>query len=253
MKQVSFILFLILASLVSAGAQVDKDKQDNKAQMEAMQQAMAAIMGNQNCEIAADYPFDHDFDMTISQYDKKGKMDSRMTMRCFLNDAATVLGYEILNSTEKKVPPAKMILEAKSNKMVTLVDQDGQKMAICMDLNNPMFSQGRGVDDPMGEMTRTGRTKTILDQLCEEWQMDDEQATTSFWIAKKSSLPMARFYATMESMQSSPFGNRKMPTNGMMMLMESVAKKSNDKTVMEVTALHPQRKSKISTSGYQKL
>ena len=34
MKQVSFILFLILASLVSAGAQVDKDKQDNKAQME---------------------------------------------------------------------------------------------------------------------------------------------------------------------------------------------------------------------------
>ena len=253
MKQVSLFFLLMLISLMTAMGQKDKAQSDDKAQMEAMKQMMAAMLGSQNCEIAADYPFDHDFDMTISQYDKKGKMDSQMSMRCFLNDAGTVLGYEILKSSEKKVPPAKMILEAKNKKMVTLVDQDGQKMAICMDLNNPMFNQGRGVDDPMGELTKTGRTKTILDHRCEDWQMDDDQSTTSFWIAEKSSLPMARFYSTMETMQSSPFGQHKMPSKGMMMQMESVSKKNGDRTTMEVTALHPQRKSRISTSGYQKM
>ncbi len=245
------ILFALLTTVsMTALAQNDKSAE---AEKQAMQQMMAAMMGGQDCEIAGSYTFDHDFDMVMVHSDKRGKEDTRMTARCFLSDNGTLFGYELLSSSEKKTPSAKMIMQMETKKMVTLIDQEGQKMALCMNMDSPMFQgDSREVDDPVQEMKRTGKKKTILGYVCEEWQSIDEEATSSFWISEKTTLPMGKYYKAMSTMKSTPFGGgRQLPSNGMMMMMESVSKKG-ERTVMEVTAIHPQRNSRISTAGYQK-
>ncbi|MCF8237389.1 MAG: DUF4412 domain-containing protein [Saprospiraceae bacterium] len=250
MKLRTLLLFLLTILSLSTYAQNDKSAD---AEKQAMQQMMAAMMGGQNCEIAGSYTFDHDFDMAMHHYDKKGKEDTQMTARCFLSDDGSLFGYELLSSSEKKTPAAKMIMQMDTRKMVTLIDQEGQKMALCMNMDSPLFqASDRQVDDPVQKMKRTGKKKTILGYVCDEWQNIDEDATSSFWISEKTTLPMGKYYKAMSTMKSSPFGGgQELPSNGMMMLMESVSKKG-EKTVMEVTAIHPQRNSKMSTAGYQK-
>lgn len=251
MKLRTVFIFFSLLIVVTAFGQKDKSDKGN-AEQQAMQQAMAAMMGGQNCEISATYGFDHDFEMNMSHFDKKGKEDSKMKMRCFLTEDGTRFGYQLLDSSEKKAPGAKMVMDMTTKKMITLIDQQGQKMAMCMDMNSPLFQADRQVDDPVQKMKKTGRTKTILGYACEEYQSITEEATTSFWVSKKTSIPMGKYYKAMSSMKTTPFGGGEgLPTNGMMMLMESVTKKG-EKTTLEVTAIHPNQRTTISTAGYQK-
>lgn len=251
MKRAS--IFLLFFLLVAATTFAQKDKSDKgTADQQAMQQAMAAMMGGQNCDIAASYAFDHDFDMNMTMVDKKGKEASRMTMRCYLSNDGKRFGYLLLSSSEKKTPSAKMVMDMTTKKMITLIDQEGRKMAMCMDLNSPLFQSDRQVDDPVQKMKKTGRTKTIQGYLCEEYQSVTEEATSSYWVSKKTSIPMGKYYKAMSSMKTTPFGGgQDLPTDGMMMQMESVSK-NGEKTKLEVTAIHPNHTSSISTAGYQK-
>ncbi len=251
MKRIPLFFLFSLFLAVSTFAQKDKSDKGT-AEQQAMQQAMAAMMGGQNCDISPTYGFDHDFDMNMTHFDKKGKEDSKMNMRCFLTEDGKRFGYQLLNSSEKKAPSAKMVMDMTTMKMVTLIDQEGQKMAMCMDLNSPLFQSDRQVDDPVQTMKKTGRTKTILGYACEEYQSITEDATSSFWISKKTAIPMGKYYKAMSSMKTTPFGGGEgLPTHGMMMQMESVTKKG-EKTVLDVSAIHPNHNSTISTAGYQK-
>lgn len=257
-------LLLVLASflVLPLFAQKEKPAKDAQAQQQAMQQAMAAMMGNTDCKIDDNYQFDHQFTSEIRTFDLKGKAENTFKIRNLLKNQSKISGTEILESNIKDMPQSSVIMNLETKQMITLVDQGGMKMAMCMAMDNPLIQSYMGDQkkeetsgkDDLGKMTKTGKTKTILGYQCEEWKSQDEEMIYRFWISDKSDIPMEEFYKNLgEQGTASPMAiGAKFPGKGMLMAMEGQSLKNQERIEMEVVDLKPKTKKTLSTVGYNK-
>jgi hypothetical protein len=257
-------LLLILASVLVLPlfAQKEKPAKDAQAQQQAMQQAMAAMMGNKDCKIDDNYQFDHQFTSELRTFNNKGKLENTFKIRNLLKNQSNISGTEILESNIQEMPQSTVIMNLETKKMITLVDQGGMKMAMCMDMDNPLIKsymgeaekEGTESRDKLGKMTKTGKTKTILGYQCEEWIAKDEEMSYKFWISDKSDIPMQEFYKNLgEQGAASPMAiGAKFPGKGMLMSLEGQSLKNQERIEMEVVEIKPKTKKTLSTVGYNK-
>jgi hypothetical protein len=251
------VTLLLVAATLSAFAQKDRKTRDEESQQKAMQQAMAAMVGNKDCQIADTYAFDHRFSMTMRTWDKKTKEETWIKMRNYVSDKNDIMGIETVESSIRDMPSGTIIFQTEKNQIVTLIDQEGTKMAMCMSMDNPLFGGGKDQSETKKEpldLKKTGKTKTILGYTCDEWIGEDTDMKFVFWITEKVEIPMYRYLTALGKQKTSPmaFGSN-LPEKGMMLMMEGQSKKEGgDKMQMEVTELKPRTKSSISTVGFQR-
>lgn len=255
MKSLLSILTVLLT--VSLFAQQERPARDTDAQQRAMQQAMATMFGGKDCNIEDNYSFSHEFVTEIASWTKKGKEEMRMKTRNMMDSNGEVLGIEVLEMSSKDMPQSTMILQPGKNQMVSLINQAGNKMAICMSLDNPMLQQ-MGQDytkdeSKMSEWRKTGNTRSILGYMCDEWASDDKDSAYSFWIAQKVDLPIDRFYKAMRQQSSSPLSiGGILVDKGMMLAMETRSKKNQERMTLEVLELKSNSQSTVTTTGYNR-
>lgn len=258
-------LFLFLASFLMFPlfAQKEKPAKDAQAQQQAMQQAMAAMMmGNKDCKIDDNYQFDHQFTSELRTFNSKGELENTFKIRNLLKNQSNIFGTEILESNIKEMPQSTVIMNLETKKMISLVDQGGMKMAMCMGMDSPLIKSYMGdaekesteSKDKLGTMTKTGKTKTILGYHCEEWIAKDDEMSYKFWISDKSDIPMQEFYKNLgEQVAASPMAiGAKFPGKGMLMALEGQSLKNQERIEMEVIDLKPKSIKTLSTIGYNK-
>jgi hypothetical protein len=254
MKYVLPLLLLVFA--LPLLAQKDRKSRDEQSQQQALQQAMAAMFANKDCKMADSYAFDHQFTSIYRSWDAKGKEDNWIKSRNLLSDKTGVLGITILESSMADMPSSTMVIDADNQVMVTLMEQQGMKMALCMPMDGLMddpSSDRAGDKEEMSELKKSGKTKVFLGHTCEEWVSEDKNMTYSMWITEKSELPMSRYYEALNKQGNNQLGIgvKKMP-QGMLLFMEGTSRKSKEKVQMEVLEIQPRRGSTLSTEGYQR-
>ncbi len=240
---------------------------NDSTQNDSLQQAMpdlSGLFGGSNVKLPDSYDFTSDMLLEVAFYDKngKGKEDETSTFRYLFPEDADYLGMkvEMLNPDDNTVENTTMIIS--ENQMITLGEREGSKMAIVM----PMGGQGAATtgsqDTEISEgeeinFSKTGRTKDILGYSCDEYEGEDSEMTFKFWLAtdldnlgEQMLSTFSNFSTQMRSKDQMKFN--KMPLGeGMILEAETYYKESGEKSIMTTKEINLDRKTSISTSGYQ--
>ncbi len=202
------------------------------------------------------YNFDSEVVMEMKEY-MGTTQKSNSDMKFYASKKHSHLGYVMQITTHGQTMAAQIIMDAKDNTLTTLISQGGMKMGMQYDLSKmeaqtvggkPIAaSDGPGSD---AEMKKTGKTKTILGHKCYEYEVTNDKSYTSTWVAED--LKMASFFDAFSKMQGmgQKFGGD-MPSGFPLEINSWPNGKGTDqKYVVEVTAINKNKSSSISTEGY---
>ncbi len=228
----------------------DADDDGEMTEEESVEYMMSAFGGGGNVEIPGEYSFDHNVDMVMIQYNKRGKEESRQNMRMHFSDKKAVIGVE----AKVEGAGATSIIDMEAMQMVVLTDMGTTKMAMVVDMNSAMFETEEddmeNYENPA--FKKTGRTKKILGYHCEEYVVEEDGERTEFWITRDEFLDIYRAFAALEAANNKGSKTDPMSTHPGGMTMEMTSTDSNgEKMVMEVTAVNRGKGKVIKTAGYQ--
>ncbi len=146
---------------------------------------------NANVETADNYDFSGYALMEMKSTDEKGKSTDPMDIRSFFSDNASILAMEMLGNENKGKEDGKMIMiyDFDRNASVILMENDGEKSRMAYGFDFEKMSEGIKTEEtedmeenPDFKIEKTGNTKTINGYTCEEYRMDNEDATVHYWI-----------------------------------------------------------------------
>lgn len=246
MRHILLLPLLLMLQTLSA--------QDDRQQ--AMQQAMMNAFGKGRCEVADSYPYDHSFTALTKSITRNGKKEQWIRWEYLVRDDGKMVATRILESNEKDMPAMTSIMDLEHERMISLMDNGDMKMALCMNMAKLMDKAEESIKDQTDlKFSKTGRTKVILGYTCEEWTSEDAENVNSYWIADKADLPIWKHMAATSRQKNSPLAasGHSMPTQGMMLLMESRSKRKGDVFSMEITGISLRKGGSVSTAGYQRM
>tara|TARA_R110000850_G_scaffold103201_2_gene213074 strand:- start:631 stop:1341 length:711 start_codon:yes stop_codon:yes gene_type:complete len=198
------------------------------------------------------YNFDSEVVMEMKEY-MGTTQKSNSDMKFYASKKHSHLGYVMQITTHGQTMAAQIIMDAKDNTLTTLISQGGMKMGMQYDLGKMDVKTAGGSKDDggaKGEMKKTGKTKTILGHKCYEYEVTNDKSYTSTWVAED--LKMASFFEAFSKMQGmgQKFGGD-MPSGFPLEINSWPNGKGTDqKYVVEVTAINKNKSSSISTEGY---
>jgi hypothetical protein len=214
--------------------------------------------GNKS-NVLNEYQFSQDVLMEMESFDKKGKSNGINNMRMLFNDNGEYFGGEmIVNDKGTSSSMGINIFDWKNNQMISLINNGGMKIGMVIDMKSVANSVSEtDTEDTTSQETtfkKTGKTKTILGYLCEEYLAENEETLTEIWIAKDVKINMGNAFQYITENQKSKKNKMNYPENapeGFMMETISVNKKNNEKTRMTVVELNENKNTTVSTSGYK--
>lgn len=234
------------------------------------QRAMMNAMGlSEAANVKPDYEFDGFIDMEIIE-SIDGEEKEKTVYTTYIDSES--LDYGMVFREHGEEGTSTIIFDTENSLMVTLVEEDGEKSGFALSYtpeqaeaiadefegDDSDIEEDEGVseeeeaeeadfDDPY-KAYKTGKTKKILGYKCDEYVMDDENATITMWTTDELKKETKNAY-----MQNSSFAGMFMHayyTNGTVMEYITEYKNDNRKTVMQVTGIDMKKRSTISTRGY---
>jgi len=213
--------------------------------------ASVGVFSTSQADLKTSYDFDHQVDMQIESFDKKGKSEGVQTMQMYFSDSETHVGVKAIMEGMNSVS----IIDMAKHQMIMLMDMGGSKMAMAIDFDPSKFAEEVETTDDATDMSfrKTGRTKTILGYSCDEYIMEDESSTLEFWVTREEQLDLFKAFGAMGASGKGAGGFSGVTEYPMGMTMEftSTEKKSGEKTLMQVTKIQRNINYSISTAGYQ--
>ncbi len=206
-------------------------------------------------EIRAIYNFQQNTLMEMRSYDKKGelKKDGIQKMR-FHFSTDPYNGIEPIDQEKGKA--AFSIFENDKNQIVSLMNNDGNKMAVVTKMNVKISSTSekdnkKNDTNEQPTITKTGRTKTICNYLCEEWtSVSKEGDKSEMWISKDVPLSMNGSFA-MFSAQNRNMNMGDMSNYPQGYMMEITNYDNNgEKFTMTCLEVNLQASKLVETAGY---
>src|SRR5690606_22689628 len=97
------------------------------------QSTMGMFAGN--AVVEDNYEFDHNMLLNIDTYDKKGKQQDPLDMRMYFSDEQPNFGMQM----DMEGPKTFIIYDMKTYQMVTLIENDGQKIGTAMKFDPAKF------------------------------------------------------------------------------------------------------------------
>ncbi|HBS87173.1 MAG: hypothetical protein A2W91_03060 [Bacteroidetes bacterium GWF2_38_335] len=205
------------------------------------------------------YSFVGFFSMKIENWDEDGKSDGPINYNTYYSTDNKFYAFEFANP-DKKNEKSLYIMDYVNNSMIMAGADEENKSGMVMTMAAVSYSdtvqsettEESGTVTPVEtdnyQMKKTGKTKTILGYLCEEYEQNDGETLTNLWITKDLKMDAARMYGGMAGLNylgGYGYGS------GFMMEMTSVHLKSNEKTYYIVTAIDPAKKTDFSLKDYQ--
>jgi hypothetical protein len=236
----------------SASEQAPEETSDQEKSNASSTESQAAygMFGASSTELKSNYDFDHQVDMRIESFDKKGKSEGVQTMQMFFSDSETHVGVKAIMEGMNSVS----IIDMTKYQMIMLMDMGGSKMAMAIDFDPSKFATEVETTDEATDVNfrKTGRTKTILGYSCDEYIMEDESSTVEFWVTREEQLDLFKAFGAMGASGKGAGGFSSVTEYPMGMTMEftSTEKKNGEKATMQVTKIQRNIDYSISTAGY---
>lgn len=241
MKKTGLLLIVLLTTLSVFG-------QNNGQNVQDMFKAMTS---GKKTELKPEYIFagSATFEMT-SNY--KGKPYKGLQKWLIPNENDMTFGTEYTMEDNKgRKNMTRGIIDYKNKSMIMLMDENKMAMSIPFDIQKTIEST---VNDPNLKNTppkKTGKTKTILGYVCDEWVTESEEYQSNVWISREMPIKASNFY---ELMQQQTYKNNKilMPSgmSGMPLEIDGLNKKSKETYQMICVDIN-KSKVVISTAGYK--
>jgi hypothetical protein len=206
--------------------------------------------GNKN-DIEPIYKFTDNVLVEIQSYKKSGeKNGDPVNTRYLFSKDKNYFGSEILFDDKKgNTAHSKNIYEFDKNKVITLTDNNGNKIAMVIKFNLSAEAENY-VDSNKVTIVKTGRTKTILTYLCEEYILtDDEGNKTEMWVSPKVPFNMGKIAAINKAGKNNALSNY--PISGFTLEMTIYNKKGVKTTTWIVKEINLNQQTSISTDGYK--
>ncbi|MBN2683442.1 MAG: DUF4412 domain-containing protein [Bacteroidales bacterium] len=201
------------------------------------------------------YSFDGSFTMLMQSWDKKGKEEDPIEYVSYFSNDASNVAFEFIPADKKKNNNEKsLFIYDYKNKSMIIAGNDGESksglvMAIPEVDESELENEENETDNEDFKFTKTGKTKTILGYLCEEYYYKDNEEEVSMWITDKLPLDRKKLYGNLEGF-SMASANTLSP-NGFLMEMDSKNIDSQERSHMIVTSINPEKKTDISIKDYQ--
>lgn len=163
----------------------------------------------------ASYDFKGFAEMEMTGTDEKGKAIEPALMKIFLNEGSEYSGMEFSAAGRgRKANSEKtlMIFDLKNNASIILMDtEDGKaSMAYGLDyqeiaeMGEKEYEQSEAYTDNLN-FNKTGNTKSVLGYRCEEYVMEIDDGTASYWVTQEPVAGVGSFWG-----KNSPFLTKKM-------------------------------------------
>jgi len=229
-----------------------------------LERRMMQAMGLNNVKYEPHYSFTSSMVMDIESIDSLKKSDKMQYTTYFdPNSKSYAMVFDAVDQQTGQKQKGTMIFDMKNFSMLILNEENGERSGVAISFANDSLpehketfvqeSEEEVVQDeiyvnPM--YTKTGKSKTIAGQLCEEYLYENTEGRVSFWASKKSPIDLSRAYGQMYGLQGLAaagmgFGN------GMIMEMVSEDFSSGAKTIMNVREILSNTNKSLDVSGYQ--
>ena len=267
-----FLIFLFLIPISSNSLQaqllkklkkqvqeVTEDVIEEKTQQES-EKTLDSMMSVSSGSITVQdsYSFDTkvSYLMTIEEKDKTSEVNYEMWFPSKGNYMAT----KVISSNDprnKDMPTSVLsILDDNNQAMIILMQEQKMVQMISMEKMKDVAEKENQVEKTETEfesIRTTGRTKTILGYLCEEFESQNDTNKFSFWVTKELSLFQKNMFFNMsKSLGGKTFDAIPEDAQGLMMEMifeDSSSKQKGQMKVMEIESID----TKIIMADYQVL
>lgn len=234
------------------------DQSQNSAKSSDAQSTMSMFGGKANVEDS--YNFDHNILLDVDTYDKKGKKQDPMEMKMYFSDDQPNFGMEVEMEGSKNF----MIFDMKTYQIVSLIENDGQKMGVAMKLNPEKFEErlDKSSKDDQEKIDykfiKTGKSKVISGYNCDEYEMEstekDPEWDQSFWVTDEVDANWLENMTKMAASNKQLSKKMEIPEGypeGTIIQIISQSTKNQEKSIMTVKEYNKNQKKSFSTSGYQ--
>lgn len=216
------------------------DQEDEKAY-----QNMMGGSSSKKEKIQAEYIFQSNVVMQIEAVDKAGKSEGKSEMVLHINKDGNYSGSEMKS---KDSQGGISIFDWTNRIMISLMNQEGKKIGMAMDLKDNSKESKSKADVPM-KFTKTGKTKSITGYLCEEYIAENEETNIDMWLTQALDFNLSK---SMEyfSQQNNSSNYAKDAPKGFMMETTTTDKKKGNKSIMVVTQVNKFANKTFKTSEY---
>lgn len=221
---------------------------------------------NLNAPTEDSYHFSGYTDMEISGTDEKGKDIENTVFRTYLSAEEHYWGIKMDNK-ESEMENAVMIFDGKNNSTVILMENeekekiymsygaDWNKMIESADVKEGDAPDVEGIEEAY-KIEKTGNSKTVLGVTCEEYRMENEEATINYWVSKTPVEGYASFWSKNNFMFSGKMAQKHgnlyqdLP-EGDVMEIHHVSKEDKGETWMKIVEINPRQSTDFILSEYK--
>ncbi len=196
-------------------------------------------------KVKPEYIFQSNVVMQVEIVDKTGKSTGKNEMIMHISKESNYSGTEMKSKdTQGNIS----IFDWTSNIMISLMNQEGNKIGMVMDLDANNKSAETKQDAPM-KFTKTGKTKSILGYMCDEYIAENDDSSIDMWVTQSLDFNVSK---NMEyfSKQSNTSNYTKDAPQGFMMEATTTEKKKGGKSIMQVTQVNKFANTTFKTSDY---
>lgn len=211
---------------------------------------MDALGLSGNVDYEPSYNFDAYIQMDVSNYNKNEKLKDKVTYDSYYTKDAVDYAMVFHDKKDKST----IIFDSKNNAMLILTDSDDEHSGIAMGIDpEALAKRAEEYAEESGanpyEANKTGRTKSILGYLCEEYLVEDDDSESRMWASEKLGKQVRREMLTNQQTFGGAFYHAAY-MKGMVLEYNFLDKDDGDKTVMQVTKIDLNHSQSISTSKY---
>jgi hypothetical protein len=218
---------------------------------------MASIYND--VEVDESYDFEGYSILEITGTDEKGKANDPILLSSYFSKDPKITAMQFTDPDKKGDGSYVLIYDFNRSVGITLMENDGEKMRMAFAYDYAAMSQtGDVIDDEETEdvsFKKTGNSKVISGQECEEYLIETTENITNYWVTKKPIVGQNPFWsqnnpfltARMQDKNPDLFNN--LPTGNMM--EAHVVSKIDKSTIDMVTKeLDENRKQSFLMSDY---
>lgn len=221
-----------------------------------LQNMMGASSGSVTVEDSYSFETKVNYLMSIEENGKTSEVNYEMWFPSKDNYMAT----KVVSSNDPSkgdVPTSVLaILDDKNQAMIMIMEEQKMAQMISMEKIKDVSekeNQAEKTETEFESIKSTGKTKTILGYLCEEFESQNETNKISFWVTKELSLYQKNMFLNLsKSLGGNTFNEIPEEAHGLMMEMFFHDSNSNQKGQMKLTSIEP-IENKIIISDYQVL
>ena len=213
-----------------------------------------SMMGSE--EINRSYKFDHNFKLQMENFEDE-KIVSVMKMMLYMNEGLGTMGVKLEGAGSEQLDF--MVLDIKKNEMLTMMNNQGQKMGMRIEMDSSELPEEENQDIADIGFEKTGQSKVISGYNCDEYKIvgkseeDKNKGNQYFWITDDTEADWIKSMSAFLEYASRMPTSYNLPDSypeGSVIQMVQVSEDKKTKNVITVLEVNMNDSFSYSTSGY---